>query len=86
VENITPSNPAFQIHYQELLQWLQINKPALANPEGILHIVYQEVLRQASMLAFNDTFWIMGWLTACLVPITLLLKAGKTDPGAGSFH
>jgi len=78
-ENITPSNPAFQAQCRELLQWLQIHQPAMANPEGILHIVYQEVLRQANMLAFNDTFWIMGWLTACLVPTVLLLKAPQWD-------
>jgi DHA2 family multidrug resistance protein len=76
-ENITPSNPAYQHYYQEILQWLQIHKPALANSEGVLSIIYQEVLRQANMLAFNDTFWLLGWLTACLVPTVLLLQAPK---------
>ncbi|HQB14367.1 MAG TPA: DHA2 family efflux MFS transporter permease subunit [Syntrophales bacterium] len=85
-ENITPSNPAFQTHYQEVFQWLQIHKPALANFEGVLAVIYQEVLKQASMLAFNDTFWIMGWLTACLVPTALLLKGPKGDHETGSLH
>jgi len=85
-ENITPANPAFQSHYQEILQWLQVHKPALANPDGILHIIYQEVLRQASMLAFNDTFYIMGWITACLVPTALLLRAPTADYASHPVH
>lgn len=85
-ENITPSNPAFQAHYQDVLHWLQLHKPALANQEGVLSIIYQEVLRQASMLAFNDTFYIMGWMTACLVPTALLLRAPKHYNPAGPAH
>jgi MFS transporter, DHA2 family, multidrug resistance protein len=85
-ENITPSNPAFQTYYQQVLQWLQIHKPALANSEGVLAVLYQEVLRQANMLAFNDTFWIMGWMTACLVPTVLLLQGPKGDQKTGVSH
>ncbi|MCU0581154.1 MAG: DHA2 family efflux MFS transporter permease subunit [Syntrophales bacterium] len=85
-ENITPANPAYQSHYQEILQWLQVHKPALANPDGILHIIYQEVLRQASMLAFNDTFYIMGWITACLVPTAVLLRAPKAEYSSHPVH
>ncbi|MCU0581155.1 MAG: DHA2 family efflux MFS transporter permease subunit [Syntrophales bacterium] len=85
-ENITPANPVYQNYYQEIFQWLQIHKPAMANPEGVLYIVYQEVLKQANMLAFNDTFWLLGWLTACLVPTVLLLQGPKGDQPKHPVH
>jgi DHA2 family multidrug resistance protein len=43
--------------------------------------MYQEVIRQATMLAFNDAFWVMAWLTACLIPLTFLLKRPKKGEG-----
>ena len=85
-ENITPSNPAFQIYYQQVFQWLQIHKPALANVDGVMAVIYQEVLRQANMLAFNDSFWILGWMTACLVPTVFLLQNPKGDRSEGPTH
>mgnify|MGYP000988314728 CR=1 FL=1 len=58
----------------------------MANPEGVLYIVYQEVLKQANMLAFNDTFWLLGWLTACLVPAVLLLHGPKGNQPKDPIH
>jgi hypothetical protein len=29
------------------------------------------------MMAFNDAFWILAWLAAIMVPMTLLLRKPK---------
>jgi hypothetical protein len=44
-------------------------------------LIYQEVIRKATMLAFNDAFWAMAWLTAALVPLTFFLKTPKRGQG-----
>jgi len=42
------------------------------------------VLRQAHMLAFNDTFWLLALATAALVPLTIFFRQkSKTTSGAG---
>ncbi len=39
------------------------------------------IQQQASMLAFNDAFWILGMMFLCLAPAVLLMKGNK--PGEG---
>ena len=45
--------------------------------------VYATVQHQAAVLAYIDTFWIMG--TICLLAIGLLFFARKNKPGAGAM-
>jgi len=74
VERITPYQPAFQTKYQQVLQWLQMHRAELADPTTALALISREVLRQANMLAFNDTFWLLACFTAGLIPLTLLFR------------
>jgi DHA2 family multidrug resistance protein len=34
----------------------------------------QEIARQAQMIAFNDLFWFIGWITFALLPLLLIMK------------
>jgi len=34
-------------------------------------VVYRIVVRQASMMAFNDVFWMCAWFTAVLVALDI---------------
>ncbi len=36
-----------------------------------------EIARQAQMLAFNDLFWFIGWLTFAILPLLLMMKRPK---------
>jgi DHA2 family multidrug resistance protein len=36
--------------------------------------IYQEILRQATMLAFNDSFRALAISTAVLIPLTFLFR------------
>lgn len=80
VEHVTPFNPALREYGEKLSQAI----PGLA--EGMMHSklllagIYREVLRQAHMLAFNDVFWLFAWLTAALVPLTLLMRTHRAGP------
>jgi DHA2 family multidrug resistance protein len=74
VENVTPYSFAFQSYYAQVRQWLESHDPSASFGQGPLAEVYREVLRQVSMLAFNDAFLLLGWITALLLPLTLLMK------------
>jgi MFS transporter, DHA2 family, multidrug resistance protein len=52
--------------------------PHFLSPQGMagaksgLAMVYVEVQRQAAMLALNDIYWTLFWMSTCLTPILLL--------------
>ena len=49
---------------------------------GGLGIMYKELIRQASMLSFNDAFHIVSILMICVLPFVMLMKRAKgTVPG-----
>jgi DHA2 family multidrug resistance protein len=73
-ENISPFNPAFREAYQRAYGLLSMNQSAAPPSTGGLAFLYQEVLRQASMLSFNDAFYILAIATAILIPLALLLN------------
>ncbi len=79
VEHITRFNPAFQMHWHQMLQLTPGRETYLGQSGPVLAGIYGEVLRQASMLAFNDTFWLYAWFTALVAPLTLLFKARSRD-------
>jgi DHA2 family multidrug resistance protein len=81
-ERITPYNPAFREAYRRAHDFLQMNHSASAPSTAGLGSIYQEILRQASMLAFNDIFYILSIATATLIPLTLILRKGRS--GAAS--
>jgi DHA2 family multidrug resistance protein len=74
VENITPYEPAFQIRYQQILEWLKMHQPSLAYHKNVMALIYQDLLRHASILAFNDSFRVLAIATAFLIPLTLLIR------------
>ena len=80
-EKITPYNPAFRNAYSHAAGFMKMNH--MASPsKGGLSFIYGEVLRQASMLSFNDTFFVLSIATAILIPLTLFLR--KDSSGGGS--
>jgi MFS transporter, DHA2 family, multidrug resistance protein len=77
VEHLTPFNPAFQIRMQQLLHRSGQGGGLATQNQGLLALIYSEVLRQASMLGFNDTFWILGLLSILLVPLPFFMRARR---------
>ncbi len=86
VEHITPYNKVFQQRFAEVYQWLKLHDPSFASPVKVLAVFYKEILRQASMLAFNDVFWLFAWFTAFLIPLTLILKKPEGEVEIGAIH
>lgn len=82
VEHITPFDPEFQLRYAQIGEWLRQHHPELSDPLGVLAVIYQELLRQANMLAFNDAFWVLSWVTGGLVPFVLVFKTLRKEESA----
>ena len=82
-EHVTPYNSSFQQYYHQIQQWLQMHRPEFPGPSAVLDAIYRLVLRQAHMLAFNDTFWLLALGTAALVPLTVFFRQ-KSDKALGT--
>ncbi len=55
--------------------------PALSN-QGALGVLYGEIQRQATMNAFIDIYWFLGWITVFSIPLIYVMR--KPDPGAAA--
>jgi MFS transporter, DHA2 family, multidrug resistance protein len=82
VERINAFNPNLPGYAERLLNLLPGQGAAVADSQLMLARIYHEVLRQANMLAFNDIFWLFAWLTAFLVPLTLIMRGPKRGGAA----
>jgi DHA2 family multidrug resistance protein len=85
-EHVTPYNPSFQHYYHQIQQWLQIHQPRFAGPSAALAAIYRLVWRQAHMLAFNDTFWILALATAALVLLTIFFRQQPDTAPRANIH
>lgn len=75
---LQPFNPAVEA-------WLDARGMTVDDPQAPAMLA-GELSRQASMLAFVDTFWLIAWSFVLLAPLLLLIRrrhsAGKTQPPA----
>jgi DHA2 family multidrug resistance protein len=82
VGNLAPGNPAYQGFLDRatglLVQHGAAPPDAARQAQGL---AYGTLLRQANMMAFADTFWIMGVLCISLLPLIFLMR--KTHAGRG---
>jgi MFS transporter, DHA2 family, multidrug resistance protein len=50
--------------------------------KSVLGLMYKNLIREATMLAFNDTFFVMSVMMLCLVPFVFIMrKASQTEIG-----
>jgi DHA2 family multidrug resistance protein len=87
VEHLTPFDRNFQWAAPQISQTLQDKGfiPSLSN-QGGLGVIYGEVMRQASMLSFNDVFYFLSTMMMFILPLVLLMKKGNADTSGGGIH
>lgn len=82
-----PYNSAWQERFQGLKQLLVAKGMAMAQADKTaLSMLYGLVRRQASTLAFNHMFWIVGMAFLLTIPLLLLLKRPAYDAEPGGGH
>lgn len=84
VEHLTPFDRTYQAVSEKTAQLLQYKGlESSLSENGGLGVMYRELLRQASMLSFNDAFHLVSIMMICILPLVLLMRRGQgaTSPG-----
>jgi MFS transporter, DHA2 family, multidrug resistance protein len=86
MENLNAANPQFQSALQGITSTFAGGGagPGSGAGSAMQHayaMLQANVIRQATMLAYIDNFWVLGVAIFCLIPFVFLVKKGK--PGGG---
>jgi len=78
VEHLTSFDRNFQLALPQISQVLQGRglMPSLSS-QGSLGLIYNRLIREASMLSFNDVFHLLSVLTILILPLVLLMRGGE---------
>jgi len=75
VSHLTPLDPAYSASLSGASRFLMSQG---SNPVQALNqahgLIYGNMLRQASMLAYTDTFWLLGLTFLAMIPFMFLMK------------
>jgi len=84
VEYLTPFDTSYQLTLSRADQFLQhMGFDVSTAQQGSLSVIHGQLLRQASMLSFNDAFYILSITMICVLPLVLLMKRVKLIKSAG---
>lgn len=79
VEHLTPFDRAYQMFSGQNSQMLQYHGfQGAGSEQGGLGIIYRDLLRQASMMSFNEAFHLVSIIMICVLPLVLFMKRGNT--------
>ncbi|MHB8881806.1 MAG: DHA2 family efflux MFS transporter permease subunit [Thermodesulfovibrionales bacterium] len=83
-DHLTPFDREFQSASQGAAQYLQLQgMDSVSAGQGGLGALYGQMIRQASMLSFNDAFYLLSVFMICILPLVLLMRGGKGEAPAG---
>jgi DHA2 family multidrug resistance protein len=85
VEHLNPFDRNFQLAVPQISQILQ-DKGFISFPpnQGSLSVIYSQLIKQATMMSFNDAFHLLSVMMMLILPLVLLMKKGKEGvSGAG---
>jgi MFS transporter, DHA2 family, multidrug resistance protein len=87
VERLNAANPQFQSVLRGMTSTFSGAGPGSGGDSALQHayaLLQANVIRQSTMLAYIDNFWLLGVLIACLIPCVFLIK--KVKPGGMVVH
>ncbi|MGO9613466.1 MAG: DHA2 family efflux MFS transporter permease subunit [Dissulfurispiraceae bacterium] len=83
-EHLTPFDTTYQIITRQSSKLLHYRGfESFVPQQGGLPVIYEQLLRQASMLAFNDAFYITCIIMICILPLVLLMRRSKDTMSVG---
>jgi DHA2 family multidrug resistance protein len=89
--NVVPGSVPYQIYMGQMTQMLRDGGMGAAQAAQMaVGQAYQQMLREASMLAYKNAFLILSAVILCLVPLPFVMrlppKRAKVDPEALGGH
>ena len=85
IAHLTRFDRNFQLAFSQMSRILQGKGfVPFSQNQGSWGLIYNQLLRQASMLSFNDAFHVLSIITLLILPLVLLTKKGEahgTGPG-----
>jgi DHA2 family multidrug resistance protein len=87
VEHLTPFDRAYQWSTHQAAHGLYYQGfDAVTSNQGGLSLIYGRLIREASMLSFNDAFRLLSILMILVLPLVLLMKNRKDALPITSVH
>jgi len=87
IEHLTPFDRNMQVVVPQISEFLrQKGFPSPLLDQGSLGVIQGELLRQASMLSFNDAFYLLSIMMAVVLLFVPLMKKGEEDVSASGMH
>jgi DHA2 family multidrug resistance protein len=86
VAHLTPYDPAFQQRLAEIQSALAAQMSPLAAQQQAYGMIYGMLVRQASALAFIDTFRVLGLLCLICVLLVFFFRRVKARGGPAAMH
>jgi DHA2 family multidrug resistance protein len=71
VENLSPFDPAYQIAHDRIASFLGAKGLPATGADAIM---YRELVRQSTTLAFTDAFLIICLLILCVLPLVFIMQ------------
>lgn len=83
-EHLTPFDTAYQLFSEKSSGLLQFRGfEDFTTGTGGLGMIYRELLRQSSMMAFNDAFFLVCIIMLCVLPFVFFMKRGGPGRAPG---
>lgn len=82
VEHLTPFERNYQVATNSISEIMYYKGfPESLSDHASLLAIYKELSRQASMMSFNDAFYLTSIIMVCILPIVLLMREGNMPSG-----
>ncbi len=78
VEHLSPLDPGYAMAHNRIGSYLGSQGLPPAGADGVL---YRELIRQSTTLAFTDAFLIICLLILCVLPLVFIMKRAAPAPG-----
>ena len=86
-QNLSMTNPQLRAQINSSTRIFMGSGPGSGPGTASQHayaLIQNNIIRQSTMLAYVDNFWLLGVVMLCLVPMVFLIK--KSKPGGMAAH
>jgi MFS transporter, DHA2 family, multidrug resistance protein len=84
-EQLNPFDPRYQLGVSKAMSVLSY-KTGTATVSGANGVIYQQLIKQATLFSFTDVFYLSTLLMLCVVPVVFLLKRAKNSDIVIAVH